>query len=641
MHMRTYLRIAACGSLMLFSQALYALGLGNAEVHSYLNEPLNTRIRLINATPEELNTITASLASAADMEQLGLSRSVSVPLHFRINADPDDAYVEVTSRLPVNDPVVQMVVQLHWSGGRMLREYNLFIDPPTLAARPPAPGVSSRQPAVSQAPREDYPDPANLDVVETVKTPSQERVQAPEAAAPEPTHPAPTAGTPSSPSATQQAAPASAPDTTAQTTLERTAPEAGQAAVDQAAAESAEPPMEAAAREQEAIESPASDEYGPVQRGETLWSIAADYTRGTGYSINQAMLAIQRLNPDAFGGSNINSLHRGAILRMPADAEVARLTPRQAMLEAMRQEQAYQAMRAGRPYDDSPPQIADVALQSAVVEPVVTTDLPASEPAQEARLVLVPPSDGEPSAGGSGAAEDQPTGAMSSAELEEVLARTEEELANAQQENAYLSERIRELEERLAATDSDGLVADEGMAALESGLREDRLNRVDEVEADPAERSWLEGMTAWLVPLLVIIIGLGVWLLRRMTAQTGGSADRVSEGPSEAEPQTIGGVRTEVEGIPETLEDDEPDDPVTDNVVALGEKSGDSTRKAKPADDTEVVELDTSDPETQLDLARAYISMGDPEAARAMLESVLEHGNEAQAAEARGMMKEL
>jgi len=54
-----------------------------------------------------------------------------------------------------------------------------------------------------------------------------------------------------------------------------------------------------------------------------------------------------------------------------------------------------------------------------------------------------------------------------------------------------------------------------------------------------------------------------------------------------------------------------------------------------------VIELDTSDPETQLDLARAYISMGDPEAARDMLETVLEHGNEAQVEEARRMMEEL
>ena len=65
------------------------------------------------------------------------------------------------------------------------------------------------------------------------------------------------------------------------------------------------------------------------------------------------------------------------------------------------------------------------------------------------------------------------------------------------------------------------------------------------------------------------------------------------------------------------------------------------TRKAGPAEDTEVIELDTSDPETRLDLARAYISMGDEEAARSMLEGVLESGDEGQVQEARAMMKEL
>jgi pilus assembly protein FimV len=47
------------------------------------------------------------------------------------------------------------------------------------------------------------------------------------------------------------------------------------------------------------------------------------------------------------------------------------------------------------------------------------------------------------------------------------------------------------------------------------------------------------------------------------------------------------------------------------------------------------------DPEIKLDLARAYLALGDKEACRSMLEEVLHSGNEEQQAEARQMMDEI
>ena len=55
--------------------------------------------------------------------------------------------------------------------------------------------------------------------------------------------------------------------------------------------------------------------YGPVQRGDTLWVIA-DRFRPEGVTINQMMVAMYRSNPDAFGG-NINLLRAGASLQLP------------------------------------------------------------------------------------------------------------------------------------------------------------------------------------------------------------------------------------------------------------------------------------------------------------------------------------
>jgi pilus assembly protein FimV len=44
---------------------------------------------------------------------------------------------------------------------------------------------------------------------------------------------------------------------------------------------------------------------------------------------------------------------------------------------------------------------------------------------------------------------------------------------------------------------------------------------------------------------------------------------------------------------------------------------------------------------TKMDLARAYVEMEDPDAARAILEEVAQEGNEAQQAEAKAMLAKL
>ena len=628
--MRNLFRFAICAGLVLGSPGLFALGLGNAEVRSYLNEPLETRIELIGATQEELNSVTASLASAADFDYLGITRTVSVPLHFRVIAEPENPVVEVTSRLPVKDPAVQLLLEVRWSGGRMLREYTLFIDPPTFGARAPAPRVSSRAP-VSQsaaATREDYPDPDAIDVVETVKEAPAVPVTLDVETKPETP---PDEGQAMVDSIPEQVSPEDSASPADETGPE----ESAVTAVQSTSADSSE-------RTEVSTLDPDAREYGPVERGETLWAIASDYTRGTAYSANQAMLAIQRMNPDAFGGNNINSLKRGEILRLPNRVELGRLTKRQAMVEAIRQETAYHAMRSGQPYDDAPPVLADTALL-----PGASESEPAAEPAErvqeeQPRLELIPPSLNEQASARSDGTGDRPTGATSSEELEEVLARTEEELANAQQENAYLSERIRELEEQIAHDQGGAGVVDDEMAALESSLREKRQDDATDREIQiPADASpdWLEGKTAWVVAFLALLIGAGVWALRRMASAN--SVLERGESESESELETVGDMRSEAEDILATLETGKEGEAEQDNVIDLGEKKSSDGRKAKPADDTEVIELDTSDPETQLDLARAYISMGDPEAARDMLETVLEHGNEAQVEEARRMMEEL
>ena len=140
--------------LGLFSPALFALGLGGAAVESYLDQPLDVRVELISQSSEELQSITVGLASADDFEMLGLSRStITAPLEFQLVTDTAKPYIHITSKLRVNEPVVQVLIEVVWASGRMLREYTLFLDPPTIDS--PAPPVTIKpapKPAPASAP---------------------------------------------------------------------------------------------------------------------------------------------------------------------------------------------------------------------------------------------------------------------------------------------------------------------------------------------------------------------------------------------------------------------------------------------------------------------------------------------------------
>ena len=233
--------------------------------------------------------------------------------------------------------------------------------------------------------------------------------------------------------------------------------------------------------------------------------------------------------------------------------------------------------------------------------------------------------------------------------VREELARTEEELITQQQQNEYLEQRISELESQLARQ-QEGRVADEDLASMEDRLREQR--QVAAQAPREATKPWYARMSAWLIGLLVVAAAFAGWLLSRRGAL--------------GAPSPLQDLKTEAEDVLRVLADDREQKPAARPVAeqprpaaggkdagqgaGAGEAPADklpagklSTEKASPGrfdagDDAELLDEESSDPEIQLDLARAYISMGDKEAARVILEEVVNNGSEAQQAEARKML---
>jgi pilus assembly protein FimV len=231
--------------------------------------------------------------------------------------------------------------------------------------------------------------------------------------------------------------------------------------------------------------------------------------------------------------------------------------------------------------------------------------------------------------------------------LRENLARTEEELINQQQQNTYLEERIQELETELEAA-NQAQVPDADLANMEDRLRE---QRVAQAQAAEGSEPWYSHLSVWLVGLLVMIAAFVGWLISRRgraNAQEAAAEDSLRSiqdeaedvlrvladepGANEAESEDA----AEIEPVPESAGADEPGEAVTDESEDEAEPVAPSPRGA--SEEAELLDEESSDPEIQLDLARAYISMGDKEAARVILEEVLSHGSEEQHSEAQKML---
>lgn len=108
---------------LLASFTASALALSGMDLRSRLNQPLDARIRLVSLSQAELDSLTVSVQPAE-----GSSRSVN-GLQQQIQQDENGHFLAITSRDPVREPVLTLVVELSWSTGHLTREYELIVDP--------------------------------------------------------------------------------------------------------------------------------------------------------------------------------------------------------------------------------------------------------------------------------------------------------------------------------------------------------------------------------------------------------------------------------------------------------------------------------------------------------------------------------
>ena len=131
-----------------------ATGLGKLNVFSALGEPLNAEIELLSATPEELETLTASLGSEEQYAAQGIDKSaIQQNIKVDITKKPNGtSVVQLTSSQVVTDPFLDILVQVVWSDGQLSREYTLLLDPSDYSASTiNSPAVEASQAVAKQS----------------------------------------------------------------------------------------------------------------------------------------------------------------------------------------------------------------------------------------------------------------------------------------------------------------------------------------------------------------------------------------------------------------------------------------------------------------------------------------------------------
>ena len=115
---------------------------------------LRAEIDITSLTPEEESSLQVRIASPDAYRAAGVDYNAVLPsTQVSIARRPDGRpYLRVTSDRAVQEPFVDVILELTWSSGRLVREFTLLLDPPQSRVAPPAQAPAPVAPQVSAAP---------------------------------------------------------------------------------------------------------------------------------------------------------------------------------------------------------------------------------------------------------------------------------------------------------------------------------------------------------------------------------------------------------------------------------------------------------------------------------------------------------
>ena len=261
------------------SSSTWALGLGRLQVISALGEPLRAEIDITSLSSEESANLRLRVASpesyrAAGVEYNAVLAGSQVELRRRADGRP---FLRLTNDRGIQEPFVDVILEINWATGKLVREYTLLFDPPTTARTSPPAVVAA---AIAPSPA----TPADISAAPRI---TERRIASSAAASPP-----------------QDSSTAKA---TADTAVVRQANVSGKIAKQG---------------------NSSADGYR-VKAGDSLSRIAAR-TQRVGVSLDQMLVSLYQANPHAFMDNNMNRLRSGSVLSIPIAQEAQAITADQA-----------------------------------------------------------------------------------------------------------------------------------------------------------------------------------------------------------------------------------------------------------------------------------------------------------------------
>ena len=264
-------QLGVAAALMLGTSSVGALGLGTLEIDSNLDQPLKGTIELNAQVGDDLDTVTAVIASREDFDSLGIDYpNYLKDISLSVDKNSSGTTLLVSSQnVVIREPFIHFLVRVEWSGGSFLREYTALIDPPVYGSAAPQSVAQPREVGTDQSYQSGTIDS------QPIESQAYDQIVADDEAGNDST---------ATDGAVVDSAISSSDSSSSTPSYESTATDA---------------------------------QYGPVSDGESLSVIAQELqSRFPDLSIYQIMQVLFQENQSAFINGNINGLIKGSILNV-------------------------------------------------------------------------------------------------------------------------------------------------------------------------------------------------------------------------------------------------------------------------------------------------------------------------------------
>ncbi|HBK5926103.1 TPA: AAA family ATPase [Vibrio alginolyticus] len=257
--------------------------------------------------------------------------------------------------------------------------------------------------------------------------------------------------------------------------------------------------------------------FGPTGENQTLWSIASELRPSRGVTVQQTLLAIYRINPQAFENQNIHELIPGSRLRVPSLEQVQSATTAQAVA-IMKAHEA--KLKQPKPTNRATPaqRVTEQPKPQIKVEPKPATKpetVAATEPKPTPKTIPVIPAP---------PVTTSPQGEKQVSALKDKLQGSQSELDSLEEKNHRLRLMLSEVQSEVETLKSELNDEERIRSEVEKLLAEERQRLAEQQRMQPStmdkilSNGWLVGLAA-LIPGALIALLVVMLLGRRSKAK--------------------------------------------------------------------------------------------------------------------------